>query len=48
MGVVRAAVLEEQPFLASRSFEDEIVRMIVAYLGAVTEAADPDPDRTRA
>ena len=48
MGVVRAAVLEEQPFLASRAFEDEIVRMIVAYLGAVTEAADPDPDRTRA
>jgi AcrR family transcriptional regulator len=47
-GVVRAAVLEEQPFLASRSFEDEIVRMIVAYLGAVTVAADPDPDRTRA
>ena len=47
-------MLEEQPFLASRAFEDEIVRMIVAYLGAVTEAADPDPDpdpdpdRTRA
>jgi AcrR family transcriptional regulator len=48
MGVVRAAVLEEQPFLASRAFEDEIVRMIVTYLGAVTEAADPDPDQTRA
>ncbi|NQW51260.1 MAG: TetR/AcrR family transcriptional regulator [Rhodospirillales bacterium] len=48
MGVVRAAVLEEQPFLASRGFEDEIVRMIVAYLGAIIEAADPDPDRTRA
>ena len=39
MGVVRAAVLEEQPFLAGRAFEDEIVRMIVAYLGAVTAAA---------
>jgi len=38
MGVVRAAVLEEQPFLASRSFEDEIVRMIVAYLEAVSAA----------
>eukprot|EP01034_Spumella_vulgaris_P013534 gene13534-biopygen11883 len=36
MGVVRAAVLEEQPFLASRGFEDEIVRMIVAYLEAVS------------
>ncbi len=39
MGVVRAAVLEEQPFLASRSFEDEIVRMMVAYLGAISLAA---------
>ena len=39
MGVVRAAVLEEQPFLASRSFEDEIVRMIVAYLDAVSRVA---------
>ncbi|WP_422034115.1 TetR/AcrR family transcriptional regulator [Reyranella sp.] len=39
MGVVRAAVLEEQPFLASRAFEDEIVRMIVAYLGAISPAA---------
>jgi AcrR family transcriptional regulator len=35
MGVVRAAVLEEQPFLASRGFEDEIVRLIVAYLDAI-------------
>jgi len=43
MGVVRAAVLEEQPFLASRAFEDEIVRMIVAYLGAVTAATDRQP-----
>jgi AcrR family transcriptional regulator len=39
MGVVRAAVLEEQPFLARRSFEDEIVRMLVAYLGAISPAA---------
>ena len=39
MGIVRAAVLEEQPFLASRAFEDEIVRMIVAYLGAISPAA---------
>jgi len=43
MGVVRAAVLEEQPFLASRAFEDEIVRMIVAYLGAVSAAAGRQP-----
>ncbi len=43
MGVVRAAVLEEQPFLASRGFEDEIVRMIVAYLGAVSAAAGRKP-----
>jgi AcrR family transcriptional regulator len=43
MGVVRAAVLEEQPFLASRGFEDEIVRMIVAYLAAVSAASDRQP-----
>lgn len=43
MGVVRAAVLEEQPFLASRSFEDEIVRMIVAYLAAVSAASGRQP-----
>ena len=50
MGAIRAAVLEEQPFLRSRSFEDEVVRLIVAYLGAVTTAADGaagrDPHRT--
>ena len=40
MGTVRAAVLEEQPFLTSRVFEDELVRMIVAYLGAISTAAD--------
>ena len=48
LGVIRAAVLEEQPFLRSRGFEDELVRMIVAYLGAVIAAADPGPGRTRA
>jgi AcrR family transcriptional regulator len=36
LGVVRAAVLEEQPFLRSRSFEDEMVRLIVAYLSSIT------------
>jgi AcrR family transcriptional regulator len=35
LGVIRAAVLEEQPFLRSRAFEDEIVRLAVAYLGSV-------------
>jgi AcrR family transcriptional regulator len=32
MGTIRAAVLEEQPFLKSRRFEDELVRMVLAYL----------------
>jgi len=41
-------VLEEQPFLRSRGFEDEIVRMIVAYLGAIIAAAGHDPGRTTA
>jgi hypothetical protein len=38
MGAVRAAVLEEQPLLRSRGFEDEVVRLVMAYLGAITEA----------
>jgi hypothetical protein len=38
LGAIRAAVLEEQPFLRSRTFEDEIVRLAVAYLGAVASA----------
>jgi len=29
--------MEEQPFLRSRTFEDEIVRLVVAYLAAITE-----------
>jgi AcrR family transcriptional regulator len=36
MGAVRAAVLEEQPFFKSRAFEDELVRLVLAYLQAVT------------
>lgn len=39
MGTIRAAVLEEQPFLKSRHFEDELVRLVLAYLattGAVS------------
>lgn len=34
---IRHAVMEEQPFLASRTFEDEVVRLVVAYLAAITE-----------
>ncbi|HTR88088.1 MAG TPA: TetR/AcrR family transcriptional regulator [Reyranella sp.] len=35
MGAIRAAVLEEQPFLKSKSFEDELVRLVMAYRAAV-------------
>jgi AcrR family transcriptional regulator len=35
MAAVQRAVMEDQPFLRSRSFEDEVVRMVVAYLEAV-------------
>ena len=38
MGTIRAAVLEEQPFFKSRAFEDELVRLVLSYLRAVTEA----------
>jgi AcrR family transcriptional regulator len=38
MGVVRAAVVEEQPFFKSRSFEDEAVRLVLAYIAAVHTA----------
>ena len=37
MGAVRAAILEEQPFFKSRAFEDELVRMVMSYLAAVSE-----------
>ena len=40
IGVVRAAVMEEQPFFKSPAFEDEVVRLVLGYLGAVTKAAD--------
>lgn len=39
LGPIRAAVLEEQPFLRSQAFEDEIVRLVVAYIGAISAAA---------
>jgi AcrR family transcriptional regulator len=35
IGTIRLAVMEEQPFLRSRSFEDEVVRLLVAYLQAL-------------
>jgi AcrR family transcriptional regulator len=34
MGAIRAAVLEEQPFLRAPEFEDELVRLVMAYLRA--------------
>lgn len=36
MGAIRAAVMEEQPFLRSAAFEDELVRLALAYLDVVT------------
>lgn len=35
MGTIRAAVLEEQPFFKSAAFEDELVRLVRSYLGAL-------------
>lgn len=35
IGAIRAAVLEEQPFFKSRSFEDELVRLVMAYYDAI-------------
>ena len=35
MGAIRAAVLEEQPFLRSQAFEDELVRLVLSYLAAL-------------
>lgn len=44
IGVLRAAVLEEQPFFKGRPFEDELVRLVLAYVGSVMkEAAAPSP-----
>lgn len=39
MGAIRSAVLEEQPFFRSQSFEDELVRMMLAYLRAIKAGA---------
>lgn len=42
MGIIRAAVVEEQPFFKTRSFEDEVVRLVLAY-----NAAIPGPRTTK-
>ena len=34
LGAIRSAVLEEQRFLKSKGFEDELVRLVTAYIGA--------------
>ena len=39
MATIRHAVMEEQPFLRSSAFEDEVVRLIVAYLAAIRAPA---------
>jgi len=39
IGVLRAAVLEEQPFFKSRPFEDELVRLVLAYVGSIMKQA---------
>jgi AcrR family transcriptional regulator len=36
MGTIRAAVLEEAPFFRSRSFEDELVRLVLSYVGSAS------------
>src|SRR5476651_1926370 len=38
MGAIRAAVLEEQTFLRSPAFEDELVRLVLSYLSAIPAA----------
>ena len=40
MGTIRAAVLEEQPFFRSRAFEDELVRLVLSYVEAVSQASN--------
>ena len=43
MGIMRAAVVEEQPFFKSRSFEDEVVRLVLAYNAAVPGPRTTNP-----
>ena len=39
LGAIRAAVMEEQPFLQSRRFEDELVRLVMSYIESIARAA---------
>ena len=39
LGAIRAAVLEEKPFLRGPAFEDELVRLVTSYLRALLPAA---------
>ena len=39
LGAIRAAVLEEKPFLRDGAFEDELVRLATSYLRAALPAA---------
>ena len=41
MGAIRAAVLEEQPFFKGRKFEDELVRLVIAYAAATRASTAP-------
>jgi AcrR family transcriptional regulator len=43
IGIIRAAVLEEQPFLRSKSFEDEVVCLVLAYVAAVAAPKTTNP-----
>lgn len=39
LGAIRAAVMEEQPFLRGRGFEDELVRLVMSYLESIARSA---------
>lgn len=43
MGTIRAAVLEEAPFLKSRAFEDELVRLVLSYVGSASKPTTTKP-----
>jgi AcrR family transcriptional regulator len=43
MGAIRAAVLEEAPFFKSRAFEDELVRLVLSYVGSVSKPMTMKP-----
>ena len=43
LGTIRAAVLEEEPFIRSRTFEDELVRLGASYLSAVIASIAAKP-----